>query len=162
MKRSPMPPRTTPLRCASSLSRVSPTRKAALATVTPLPQRRRKDTGPDKATRKLLWERAGGRCELCWLSVGLVPHHRKPRGIGGTVDPAINRLSNLLLLCPACHLGTKGVERERLRAYDLGHLVYRNHDPRTTPVLLLAHGRVLLDDEGGYEPCPPSPDRNVA
>jgi hypothetical protein len=34
----------------------------------------------------------------------LVVHHRKPRGMGGTFDPAIHDLDNLVVLCDAHHV----------------------------------------------------------
>ncbi|HEX6443938.1 MAG TPA: HNH endonuclease signature motif containing protein, partial [Streptosporangiales bacterium] len=77
----------------------------ALATVTALPTRRPiSDTGPSKATRRALWDRADGRCEVCGSTFALQAHHRRPRGAGGSRARDTNGLANLLLLCAASHL----------------------------------------------------------
>lgn len=49
-------------------------------------------------------------------------HHRMPRGMGGTTNPAIHDLDNLVLLCQGHH---QWVESNRAMAYDLGLLVRR-------------------------------------
>jgi hypothetical protein len=50
-----------------------------------------------KVLRDLLLERLGGRCEICGSTNGLVVHHKDN-------DRRNNSLSNLQLLCPACHM----------------------------------------------------------
>ena len=49
-------------------------------------------------------EDANGLCAICGKNVelGTVPHHRKPRGMGGSRDPFMNSESNAMLLCSDC------------------------------------------------------------
>ena len=52
----------------------------------------------------LLMARSGGRCEACGLPFepGVREpnrHHRRARSMGGTDDPCVNGLANLLLVC---------------------------------------------------------------
>ena len=58
-------------------------------------------------------ERCGGKMEV---------HHLLPRGMGGTSDPAIHDLDNLMLLCSVHHAW---VESHRAEAYELGLLKRR-------------------------------------
>lgn len=104
-------------------------------------------TGPTPATRRLVFARSEGMCEIC-CHQGEQIHHRKPRGLGGSSDPAINLPSNLALLCHRCH-GT--VESRRELAYRHGWLVHREHNPAEAPFLLLAFEPVYLTDSGAYE-----------
>lgn len=82
-------------------------------------------TGPDLATRQAVINRAMRGCERCGRP-GVHIHHRKPRGMGGTSDPAINALPNLVFLCLDCH---EHIERNRTNAYATGWLVHRWADP---------------------------------
>ena len=82
-------------------------------------------TGPDLATRQAVIDRAGRKCERCGQP-GEQIHHRKPRGMGGTSDPAINAFPNLVLVCVTCH---DEIERNRQMAYESGWLVHRWQDP---------------------------------
>jgi hypothetical protein len=75
-------------------------------------------------------------------------HHRKPRGMGGTKDPAISRLSNLLALCGSGTTGCHGwVESSRRLAYERGFLLHHNDNAKTTPVFTYAGWR-LFDNDG--------------
>jgi hypothetical protein len=111
--------------------------------------RQPRDTGPDRETRDRLAERSVGRCEMCGSTWCLVPHHRQPRGKGGSPLPQINVLSNLLHLCPKCH---DCVESRRAWAKGLGLLVPRPTVPADVPVSLRI-GRVLLADDGQRTPA---------
>ena len=107
------------------------------------------------ATVDTVRRRSQNRCERCGTDDALrwSLHHRKPRGMGGTRDPAINSPANVLLLCGSGTEGCHGrVESNRAEAYVLGLLVHRNDDPARVPVEL-RYGDVLLDDEGGVQPC---------
>ena len=106
--------------------------------------------------RRVVYERAGFRCESC--AVGLTPdkrhlHHRRPRGMGGSTDEATNRASNLIAICPDCHWL---VEHNRLVALEHGLLVRQGADPARVPMLRAEGGLVLLDDAGGTQPWDPT------
>lgn len=111
---------------------------------------RRRDTGPGRATRTLITQRAGGCCELCGLYGGDV-HHRTPRGIGGSTRSEINEASNLLLLCRNCHAFIETIERAS--AYTYGWLCPQGTEPGDHPVLILGRW-VYLTGEGTYVPAP--------
>ncbi len=59
--------------------------------------------------------RAGWRCENpdCanppgdWRGVQV--HHKKHKGMGGSSDPAVHSLDNLVVLCARCHSLAHGV-----------------------------------------------------
>jgi hypothetical protein len=104
---------------------------------------------------KRVHERAGRRCERCGTGDALrwSLHHRKPRGMGGTKNPAINSPANLILLCGSGTEGCHGwVESHRAASLNDGLLVHRNDDPSEVPVVL-RYGEVFLDEEGGVQPC---------
>lgn len=107
-------------------------------------RRVRNDTGPDQGVRRLVAARDGGRCTVCGRQ-GEDTHHRQPRGIGGSSDPAINEPTNLLTLCRDCH---RGVESQRQVAIDHGYLVRRPTAPASVPVLLHGYGWALLHPDG--------------
>jgi 5-methylcytosine-specific restriction protein A len=98
-------------------------------------------------------KRAKWKCEraTCARSLpsgsGGQVHHRKPRGKGGSSDPAIHSPANLLYLCPACH---EWIELNRTAAKESGLLVPNALDPATVPVETI-HGRVLLRDDGEFD-----------
>lgn len=109
---------------------------------------------PEK-TAALVKARAGGRCERCGTNYAYrwSIHHRKPRGMGGTKDPSIHSVSNLVYLCGSGTEGCHGwVEANRQKAKDLGLLLYRADVSVEIPIAL-HYGIVLLDDEGGWQTC---------
>jgi len=57
------------------------------------------------------------RCRL-----PIVLHHRKPRGMGGTFDPLIHDMDNLVALCDAHHVE---IHHHPQEAYDCGLLIHR-------------------------------------
>jgi 5-methylcytosine-specific restriction endonuclease McrA len=62
------------------------------------------------AQRERLFARCRGRCEVChnppdWR--GLAVHHRKPKGMGGTVKQYED--GDLTVLCGRCHSAAHGV-----------------------------------------------------
>jgi hypothetical protein len=116
----------------------------------------------------LLMIRGGGKCEVrspvclgpgLWLlgSNMISRHHRLPRGMGGTTDPAVNTLSRLLIVCgdgtKGCHGWIENLERGA--AYELGYLVRRGQAPADVPVVLASGRRVMLDDLGPWYLRPP-------
>jgi hypothetical protein len=111
-------------------------------------------SGVLQQSRQVVKSRAVMRCERCsalttWT--GGQVHHRLPRGMGGSSDPAIHSPANLLLLCPECH---SWVEKNRTVAYKAGWLVKRGQDPAQVPVEIVGRGPVLLTADGEYQEVP--------
>jgi 5-methylcytosine-specific restriction protein A len=138
VKRSPLT-RRSPLAAISGLRR---TTQLARGSAKP---RRQRDTGPTRAVRKMVRDRAQGQCEYCRQEPGTQWHHRRPRALGGSSDPATNRPSNLVLL-GRCH---ELLESQRAVALAKGWLVRQGDDPAAVPVEMGA-AKVLLTDEGTY------------
>lgn len=107
-----------------------------------------RSTGPTVVQRRAVYDRAQGLCEVCRVQVpaGTPPHHRRPRGMGGSSVPWINDPSNLLLLCMTepndCH---SRVERERADAHERGLLVRYGDEPWAVPAVIWC-GRVWLGE----------------
>jgi hypothetical protein len=138
--------------------------RVGLARRTPLRASRekrtgRRDTGPDRTVRELVWERDEGRCVVCGEGVYGKPHsihHRRNRGSGGSSDPRRNAPSNLVLVCgtgtTGCH-GWIGASPEEAR--DAGWVVSLNsiEDPAKVPMIhAVFSASVLLTDEGTVVP----------
>lgn len=104
-------------------------------------------TGPDVKTRDLVINRDGGRCVVCARTATDV-HHRTPRGMAGSSDPAINSAANLICLCSDCH---RGIESRRTEAERHGYIVRRPLNPAVMPVLIKGSGWVLLRADGSRE-----------
>jgi len=126
VRRTPMPRATVPLPRTTS----APSRP--------------RYTGPDAATRSLVYARDGYRCVVCGTDDdALVLHHRSGRRAGGSSDPTKNSPANLLTACEQCNLD---LERPPRRYAD-GLLVRSWNDPAEVPVQY--RGRmVLLSDDG--------------
>jgi hypothetical protein len=102
-----------------------------------------------KKIRRLIAERSGGLCETCGLLRAESIHHRTPRGMGGTRNPAIHSPANLLHMCGDGTRGCHGqAESRRLAATKLGWIVLRGSDPATVPVSYRAQW-VRVDNQGG-------------
>lgn len=117
---------------------------------TPRPPRR---TGPTPQVRELVRARAGSSCERCGMALrtGNI-HHRKPRGMGGTTDPAANSPANLMLVCGSGTTGCHGwIESHRQEALTEGWLVPRTADPEGSPVRVWGAGWAQLRADGHYE-----------
>jgi hypothetical protein len=110
----------------------------------------RRNTGPTKAVRELVIERAQGLCERCGLHPGQQHHHRHPRKAGGTRRVWINQPANLLWLHSQCHAD---VESNRLQAIADGFLIPDGYLAVDVPVRL-HYGRQKLTDDGGTIPVP--------
>jgi hypothetical protein len=115
---------------------------------------RRRDTGPDRTIRDLVWKRDEGRCAICGIGVfGRLHaiHHRRNRGSGGSSDPAINSPANLLLVCDgpsSCH---EWVGASPAEAYEAGYMVSLNSQQDPAKVKLfhaVFDAQVLLTHEG--------------
>lgn len=173
MKRGGPLKRTTPLVAKTGLRRVTPlqqqagkeslgARKAAPKRRQEMQQRPRRRSTADLRTQ--LATRSGGVCEIqqegC-QGQAVEPCHRIGTGMGGVHGDAIalsDRLSNAVHGCRSC--GRWQHDHEHMaRAY--GQILRRSADPLTEPVLL-RYGVVLLDDEGGYEVCPPQTALDMA
>lgn len=104
-----------------------------------------KRTGPDQQTAQLVTARNLGMCLRCDDKPGSQIHHRTPRGMGGTSDPAINQPPNLVWICLDCH---QQIESYRSRAYNDGWLVRRGADPSVTPLVTLRRDVIVLMPDG--------------
>lgn len=153
--------RRTPLRSKTGLRSVKPGERVTAR------RRPARDTGPTRAEREIVEERAHWCCELCGILLAELDadgvkvswirphsdHHRQPRGMGGSSDPMINDPSRRMLVCGTDNkTGCHGlIESQRVMAKDNGWLVPRPTDPATVPVLVFPGVRVLLTSDGDYE-----------
>jgi 5-methylcytosine-specific restriction endonuclease McrA len=163
MKRYAKLSRYTPLKPGKPLERRTPLKLVSdkRAQVIPFPQRRQ-DTGPDRSTRDLIMEREDYSCARCGKpllhDLNRSIHHRRSRASGGSSDPAINRPSNLVLLCgdglTGCH-GEITRNDNRPRALDEGWIISPNTKEKPTEVAIHhRYGLIYLDDVGGWSPVP--------
>jgi hypothetical protein len=86
-------------------------------------------------------ERSGGACERCgrWVGDGgWAPHHRRPKGAGGTVLPDTHTLPNCLVACHPCHAW---IHAHPAASEDAGWLVRHPGDPAATEVLVRVGSR---------------------
>ena len=103
-------------------------------------------SGFTPATRKIINDRAGGRCERCTLRPVEQHHHRRPRGAGGSKRLDTNTPANAAALCMQCHIWA---ESHRQQALLEGWLVRQGHSPATVPVLYHGTDWVLFTEDGG-------------
>lgn len=81
-------------------------------------------------------------------------HHRRPRGSGGTSLAWVNQPANLIVLCGSGVTGCHGwVEKNRKQCLWDGFLISRIgvQDSMNTQLQHALYGRVLLDNDGGWE-----------
>ena len=168
MKRTPMPPRTEPMRHAPK--------------AVPTQDRRQREKRPrthpaefSPKTRLAIRARAGNgdpfdaRCEACgkWLGRhGGEIQHRRARKAGGSRDPLLGSAQNGVLLCGpstdrrTCH--GRCEDRGDEHMHGMGFWLRDGEDPSETPVML--HGiqggvTVWLTADGGYSlTAPPAGD----
>jgi 5-methylcytosine-specific restriction endonuclease McrA len=118
--------------------------------------KRRRRTGPSDTVRQEVWDRSGGYCERCGkpvVTTAMSVHHRRPRRMGGTTDPAVNTPANLAILCGSGTTGCHGeIESHRTEAYADGWLLHTGQDPVDVPVRLRGGPMIFLTVEGGYRP----------
>lgn len=109
-------------------------------------------TGPTAGTVLACWDRDCGACVDCGVRLifsqrgelgGWDLQHRKARGMGGTKDPAINYLSNLIVLCKACHALAESRDEG---SGERGMFVSRFADPASIAVKHSVHGWCHLID----------------
>jgi hypothetical protein len=99
-------------------------------------------------------DRAKGRCEMCGaLALYHQIHHRRPRGMGGSKDPACGTAANGLFVHPGCHAK---IESNRDQAYEKGYLVRQGQDPAAVPVRKGLHW-YLLGEDGSLTVVPQGP-----
>lgn len=94
--------------------------------------------------------RAQDRCEGCSerLNAAWECHHRKTRGMGGSLLPEAHSLVNLLALCQRCHAAcTRGEQW----TWDAGLRVKQYADPADIPVLYRGRRLLFLTDDGNLE-----------
>ncbi len=140
LRRKTVPPRSVPLwsRSRSSRSRQDDEEEVKF---TP-------------AVQEQIRDRAKGRCEMCGaLAMYHQIHHRRPRGMGGSKDPACGTAANGLFLHPGCHAK---IESNREQAYERGYLVRQGHDPAQVPVKRGVNW-YLLGEDGSLTPSSPEP-----
>lgn len=91
-------------------------------------------------------ERDGGVCLHCGTDQGLVPQHRKNRGMGGSA--LANVASNIIVLCSALNGLVEANADWAERAKTYGWKVGAGEDPATTPVFDSPANRwyILMDD----------------
>lgn len=146
------------MRRRTRLSARTPLRRRAPLLSRAEKKRRPRYTGPDRSVRELVDERDDWTCACCGNSVYGRPfsrQHRVARGMGGTSDPALNRPSNIVLLCgtatTGCHLAC---EQRELAMYELGFWRKQHENPAQIPVAHAIYGWCLLLDDGTVEPLP--------
>jgi hypothetical protein len=159
MKRTPLE-RKTPLRAKTPMARGkglqpggSGIRRAAAKPKRPA------DTGPSAEVRAAVRARDVDTCVVCGVVVVAVPHsihHRRNRGMGGSSDPRINDVTNLLFVCGTGTTDCHGMLTERpweLDAEKHGWIIGRNSiaDPALVPVLVAWLGWCLPTPSGEWQ-----------
>ena len=118
-------------------------------------ERYRRNTGTPKVekhgigwenTRRVIWERCGGRCEGCGTALGAIQfmegHHRQTRATG------IHCPGNAVALCHLCHHGPEGHGSPQ-RARSLGRIISKFVEhPCELPVFINSWGWVRLHCDG--------------
>ena len=116
-----------------------------------------RNTNAPKWVEDLVIERDKSCCARCGVrnsgvrgEFGWAIHHRQARGMGGSKsDPCVNLPANLIVVCFTCH---DWIENHRTLSYAEGWLVSRLRLPRPNevPIHHFIHGRVVLDNFGGF------------
>lgn len=101
--------------------------------------------GFPRSVREVVFSRAGGRCERCGLAGREFQyHHRRPRGMGGSLRGDTNTASNCVLVCLDCH---NDIESNRTHARERGFLVSQRQRPAVVPLFRWQQW-VLLGEDG--------------
>ena len=87
-----------------------------------------------------------GVCAHCGTSEGLVPHHRKNRGMGGSKER--NVPSNIIVMCYAFNGLMESNSTSAKMAIEFGWKLTAGQDPYETPVYQNGDW-YLLDDKFG-------------
>ena len=89
--------------------------------------------------------RDGEKCLHCGTTEGLVPQHRKNRGMGGS--QALDRPSNVIVLCSAFNGQIESDAASASRAVAYGWKLKSWDDPEATSVYdVTAQGWFMLDN----------------
>jgi hypothetical protein len=112
-----------------------------------------------KVLREAVYRRAGGQCEVSGIPLDLDTfdlHHRRNKGMGGTVRIDTDSFMNVLALDPGVHNGgPSSVHGRRRWSEASGYLVPKDEDyPGLWPVWLRGQRWVLLSPLGGYASWP--------
>jgi 5-methylcytosine-specific restriction endonuclease McrA len=111
----------------------------------------RKPSGQVRPTvRSRVQARAGMCCEICGVGLmwsGGQIHHRQPRGMGGSREPARHQPQNLLFVCTRCH---GEIESNRAHAQECGWLVPQVLNPAEVAVLITGDRWRYLNELGDY------------
>lgn len=97
--------------------------------------------------KKTVAERDNFICQSCGLPAVDV-HHRKVKGMGGSHDPSVHSLANLICLCRNCH---DYIHANPLESYGFGFLVRNSDDPFDIPVWFRRQYKVWLFGNGTKE-----------
>lgn len=112
-----------------------------------------RNTDPTRPTVLLVRTRDKG-CVVCGSHWSPTTQHRNSRGMGGTLSDAINRPSNLIVLCGSGTTGCHGwVEDHPMFSREAGWALRSTDNPLEHPVLYL-DGWFYLDDLGQRIPDP--------
>lgn len=103
------------------------------------------DKIPEKS-RLLVKTRDQHRCVRCSSPQASEWHHRRSRSVR---DDATHQPQNGVWLCLVCHAWAHAHPFE---AKASGLIVSRHSDPAVEPVEHALYGRVLLTENGGYQP----------
>lgn len=99
----------------------------------------------DPALRRVVFNRAGGRCECCGDPVhpsAYQCHHRKLRSRGG-----LDSACNLACLCAHCH---RRLHSHVTFATEHGFIVSATDDPAVVPMLINLTEPFYLTSDGSY------------
>ncbi len=156
MKRGDPLPRRTPLAARSNRlpDSAQPLQRSGL-------NARPRDTGPSAEVVGLVLTRDLGCCSVCGEPVrgtrgwDFSLQHRLRRGAGSTRRDFVNLPGNLVLVCGSGTTRCHGrIENNREWAAEHGFRVVDGIVlPADTPISHAVHGRVLLDDLGGWSPA---------
>lgn len=143
--------RGKPLPTTTGLTRTTPLRRTPMVT-------RRRDTGPTRSVRQVVYARGGGWCE--WPDCPRVRtevQHRLGRKEGGRYRAGherVNAVAWLLGICSTHHrLITSAVGEVLAMARTTGWVLTEDQDAATVPVLTRHHPTpVLLADDGTWTP----------
>lgn len=106
----------------------------------------------EEKTRFAVLARAFYNCERCgrdFLGYPVSVHHRRPRMMGGSKNPALHKCANLLVLCGTGTSGCHGwVESNRDKARELGYLIQKVESAHEIPFQDINEKWWVIDNDG--------------